>query len=62
MGKPAVVLLDEPAAAALAEAQDPPALIHRIAGEMGRRVLLIEHNVGLVPDLCHPVVVLDSGV
>lgn len=63
MGKPAFVLLDEPAAGmSAAEAQDLSALIRRIAGEMGCGVLLIEHNVGLVLDLCHHVVVLDSGV
>lgn len=62
MGKPAFVLLDEPAAGmSAAEAQDLSALIRRIAGEMGCGVLLIEHNVGLVLDLCHHMVVLDSG-
>ncbi|MBA3911471.1 MAG: ABC transporter ATP-binding protein [Rhodobacter sp.] len=63
MRKPAFVLLDEPAAGMSAqEAQDLSALIRRIASEMGCGVLLIEHNVGLVLDLCHHVVVLDSGV
>lgn len=63
MGKPAFVLLDEPAAGmSAAEAADLSALIRRIAGEMGCGVLLIEHNVGLVLDLCHHIVVLDSGV
>lgn len=62
MGKPAFVLLDEPAAGmSTAEAQDLSTLIRRIAGEMGCGVLLIEHNVGLVLDLCHHIVVLDSG-
>ncbi len=62
MGKPAFVLLDEPAAGMSAqEAQDLATLIRRIAGEMGCGVLLIEHNVGLVLDLCHHIVVLDSG-
>ena len=62
MGKPAFVLLDEPAAGmSAAEAKDLSALIRRIAGEMRCGVLLIEHNVGLVLDLCHHVVVLDSG-
>ena len=63
MGKPSFVLLDEPAAGMSgAEAQDLSALIRRIATDMGCGVLLIEHNVGLVLDLCHHVVVLDSGV
>lgn len=62
MGKPSFVLLDEPAAGmSTAEAQDLSTLIRRIAGEMGCGVLLIEHNVGLVLDLCHHIVVLDSG-
>ena len=62
MGKPAFVLLDEPAAGmSAAEAADLAALIRRIAGEMGCGVLLIEHNVGLVLDLCDHIAVLDSG-
>lgn len=62
MGKPSFVLMDEPAAGMSApEAADLAALIRRIAAEMGCGVLLIEHNVGLVLDLCHHIVVLDSG-
>ena len=62
MGKPGFVLLDEPAAGMSAqEAADLSTLIRRIAGEMGCGVLLIEHNVGLVLDLCDHIVVLDSG-
>lgn len=62
MGKPSFVLLDEPAAGMSAqEAAELAELIRRISGEMGCGVLLIEHNVGLVLDLCHHIVVLDSG-
>lgn len=62
MGKPAFVLLDEPAAGMSApEAAELAAVVRRIAGEMGCGVLLIEHNVGLVLDLCQHIVVLDSG-
>lgn len=62
IGKPGFLLLDEPAAGMSApEAADLSALIRRIAGEMGCGVLLIEHNVGLVLDLCDHIVVLDSG-
>ncbi|MCB6178267.1 ABC transporter ATP-binding protein [Rhodobacter sp. Har01] len=62
MGKPAFLLLDEPAAGMSAqESRDLAALIRRIAADMGCGVLLIEHNVGLVLDLCHDIVVLDSG-
>ena len=63
MGRPAYVLLDEPAAGMSApEAAELSALIRRIASEMGCGVLLIEHNVGLVLGLCDHIVVLDSGV
>ncbi|MDP2738167.1 MAG: ATP-binding cassette domain-containing protein [Pseudorhodobacter sp.] len=62
IGRPDFVLLDEPAAGMSApEAAELAALIRRIAGEMGCGVLLIEHNVGLVLDLCDSVIVLDSG-
>jgi branched-chain amino acid transport system ATP-binding protein len=62
MGRPSFLLLDEPAAGMSAtEAQTLSDLIRRIAAEMGCGVLLIEHNVGLVLDLCDHVVVLDSG-
>ncbi|ADZ69160.1 ABC transporter ATP-binding protein [Polymorphum gilvum] len=62
MGRPGYVLLDEPAAGMSApEVADLAGLIRRIAGEMGCGVLLIEHNVGLVLDLCDHIVVLDSG-
>ena len=62
MGRPGFVLLDEPAAGmSVQEAAELSALIRRIAGEMGCGVLLIEHNVGLVLELCDHIVVLDSG-
>lgn len=62
IGRPAYILLDEPAAGMSGgEAAGLTALIRRIAGEMGCGVLLIEHNVGLVLSLCDHIVVLDSG-
>lgn len=62
MGKPAFLLLDEPAAGmSEPEAADLAALIRRIAAELGVGVLLIEHNVGLVLSVCAHVVVLDGG-
>jgi len=36
-------------------------LIRRIAGELGVGVLLIEHNIGLVLELCESIFVLDSA-
>lgn len=62
MGQPRYLLLDEPAAGmSEVEAADLAALIRRIAEELGTGVLLIEHNVGLVLDVCAQVVVLDGG-
>lgn len=62
MGRPAFVLLDEPAAGMSGpEAAELSALIRRIAADLGCGVLLIEHNVGLVLGLCEHIVVLDSG-
>jgi branched-chain amino acid transport system ATP-binding protein len=62
MGRPAYILLDEPAAGMSgAEASELSALIRRIARDLGCGVLLIEHNVGLVLGLCEHIVVLDSG-
>jgi branched-chain amino acid transport system ATP-binding protein len=62
MGRPAFVLLDEPAAGMSAqEATDLSALVKRIARDLGCGVLIIEHNVGLVLGLCDHIVVLDSG-
>jgi branched-chain amino acid transport system ATP-binding protein len=62
MLEPAYLLLDEPAAGmSEAEAAELAALIRRVAGEIGCGVLLIEHNIGLVLELCATICVLDSG-
>jgi len=62
MGRPRYLLLDEPAAGmSEIEAGELAALIGRIASERGTGVLLIEHNVGLVLQVCAQVVVLDGG-
>lgn len=62
MGRPAHLLLDEPAAGmSVQEAAEFAALVRRVAGELGCGVLLIEHNVGLVLGLSDHIVVLDSG-
>ena len=62
IGQPTYLLLDEPAAGMSgAEAADLAALIRRIATERNTGVLLIEHNVGLVLQVCDHIVVLDSG-
>ncbi len=62
MCKPRYVLLDEPAAGMSAhESRDLAQVIRRIAGELGIGVLLIEHNIGLVLEVCERIFVLDSG-
>lgn len=62
IGRPAYILLDEPAAGMSApEAADLSNLVKRIARDLGCGVLIIEHNVGLVLGLCDHIVVLDSG-
>ena len=62
MGNPRYLLLDEPAAGMSEhESHDLAAIIKRIAGELGSGVLLIEHNIGLVLELCESIYVLDFG-
>ncbi len=62
MMAPSFVLLDEPAAGMSAEeAEDLSAMIGRIVSEMKCGVLLIEHNIGLVLNVCDYIHVLDSG-
>jgi ABC-type branched-subunit amino acid transport system ATPase component len=58
---PRIVLLDEPTAGMNpAEVKSVAALIRKVAGE-GHSVLLIEHNVKLVMDVCDRITVLDFG-
>lgn len=62
MLEPRYVLLDEPAAGmSEEEAADLARLIRRIVAEMKCGVLLIEHNIGLVLNICDQIHVLDSG-
>lgn len=59
---PRFVLLDEPAAGmSEEEAAELVDLIRRIVSEHGCGVLLIEHNIGLVLEVCDRINVLDSG-
>ncbi|MBA2321492.1 MAG: ABC transporter ATP-binding protein [Deltaproteobacteria bacterium] len=61
--RPAVLLLDEPAAGMNPnEKRDLRALIRRVRDEFGLTVLLIEHDMGLVMDICERITVLDHGV
>lgn len=62
MLNPSYLLLDEPAAGMSAEeASDLARLIRRIIAEVKCGVLLIEHNIGLVLNICDYIHVLDSG-
>ncbi|MCP3468899.1 ABC transporter ATP-binding protein [Bradyrhizobium sp. CCGUVB1N3] len=62
MCTPRYLLLDEPAAGMSEhESHDLAASIRRIASELNVGVLLIEHNIGLVLELCERIFVLDSG-
>ncbi len=60
---PKVLLLDEPAAGMNPQEKVAlRALIRRIRDEFGLSVLLIEHDMGLVMDICERITVLDHGV
>ena len=62
MLNPRYLLLDEPAAGMSAdEADELIRLIRRIIAEIECGVLLIEHNIGLVLNICDYIHVLDSG-
>jgi branched-chain amino acid transport system ATP-binding protein len=60
--RPRFVLMDEPAAG-LSEAEVPSfaEVVRRVRDEHEAGVLLIDHNVGLVLDVCDRVQVLDEG-
>ncbi|MER5305392.1 ABC transporter ATP-binding protein [Streptomyces lasiicapitis] len=59
---PAVLLLDEPASGmTAAERRQLAAIVRHLAGEEGVGVLLVEHNVAFVMEVCARVVVLDLG-
>ncbi len=59
--RPRLLLLDEPTAGMNAvEVESVAGLIRRVAAE-GRSVLLVEHNVRLVMDVCDAITVLNFG-
>ncbi|MCX4671387.1 ABC transporter ATP-binding protein [Streptomyces sp. NBC_01381] len=59
---PRVLLLDEPASGMTADERGQlSAVIRHLADEEGCAVLLVEHNVAFVMELCARVVVLDLG-
>ncbi|MDI3385341.1 ABC transporter ATP-binding protein [Streptomyces sp. B-S-A8] len=59
---PRLLLLDEPASGmTAAERAQLSAVVRHLADETGCAVLLVEHNVAFVMELCARVVVLDLG-
>lgn len=62
MAKPQLVLLDEPVAGMNAtETQAMAQFIRRVRDERGVTVLLVEHDMSLVMEVCDRIVVLDFG-
>lgn len=62
MAKPRLVLLDEPVAGMNAtETQAMGQFIRRVRDERGVTVLLVEHDMSLVMEVCDRIVVLDFG-
>jgi len=61
--EPSFVLMDEPAAG-LPEAEIPEfaAVVRSVSFEHGAGVLLIDHNMALIMELCDRIQVLDQGV
>jgi branched-chain amino acid transport system ATP-binding protein len=60
--EPKVILLDEPAAGMNPNEKDSlAATIRRIRSEFGLTVLLIEHDMELVMEICERITVLDYG-
>jgi branched-chain amino acid transport system ATP-binding protein len=61
--EPKVVLLDEPVAGMNAiEKQEMRTLIQELRDQFEVAILLIEHDMGLVMDICEHITVLDHGV
>lgn len=62
VSRPRLLLLDEPAAGlSSAESQALGELLRRIRDEFACALLVIEHDMSLVMDLCERIVVLDFG-
>ena len=62
-GEPRFVLMDEPAAG-LPEAEVPEfaAVVRSVRDDHGAGVLLIDHNMALIMDVCDRIYVLDQGM
>lgn len=59
--RPALLLLDEPASGLNPQEVERVKALVRQVNETGVTVLVIEHNMRLVMDLCHRITVLSSG-
>jgi branched-chain amino acid transport system ATP-binding protein len=61
--EPKVLLLDEPAAGLNSqEKRELAQAIRRIRSDFGVSILLIDHDMGLVMEICEQIIVLDHGV
>jgi sulfate-transporting ATPase len=61
--QPSVLLLDEPAAGLSdVETTELAHLVRRLAGDWGLAVLLVEHDMNFVMNVCDHIVVLDFGI
>jgi branched-chain amino acid transport system permease protein len=61
--EPRVLLLDEPAAGLnLAEKRDLAGSLRKLRDQFGVSILLIDHDMGLVMDVCERITVLDHGI
>jgi len=62
VGQPKVILFDEPAGGlSVEETHRLGALIKAIPGESGAKVLVIDHDVDLIREICAETLVLDFG-
>jgi len=62
VSKPKLILLDEPAAGSNPnETHKLAALIRRLRDDFGVAILLVEHDMALVMDICDRIYVLDFG-
>jgi len=60
--KPSVLLLDEPAAGLDPDdTRELSRLLRRLADEMGLAIIVVEHDISLVNEVCDHAVVLDRG-
>lgn len=62
VSKPKIIILDEPAAGMNStETKKLAKLIRKIRDELGVTILLVEHDMGLVMDICDKICVINFG-